>query len=111
MQKNIYNYLPLYVGCNVEIRKINKGGIAIEKLTPDNLKSMYSPEVSVRLFLRHLSDMSTKEMQKAESVYFEAIKEHGRGVLAYAEITNWYRDNGFDIDSLIAEGIAIQSKN
>ncbi len=109
MQKNINYYLPLYRQCEVQIKN-NKTGKTAKGSISDNdyFNLCFLPHVEAKLLLRHLSSMSTQEMRNAEAVYFEAIKQHGRGVLAYAKITNWYRDNGFDIDSLIAEGIAIQ---
>ncbi len=73
MSKKIEDYLPFYLGCEIEV-KFDDGSSGIVKLTPHYLNYYGTNEfvpTSMRLFLRPLSDMTEEDVKEWGDVTIE----------------------------------------
>ncbi len=136
MEKNIKDYLPFYLGCDVEYTNVlNKRVVA--KVLPDFL---YHNEISLAAALLHepkpilrpLSDMTHEDVNELwefipmNPLYFPLNNDKRYDAIIQAFKTNefpdyedtwtwnnfnqaalWLRKHSFDIDGLIESGLAI----
>lgn len=120
--KNIKDYLHLYLECECMIGDLNWKS---PNIAPEDREPYTDPEFGKPIkskidlhtiqayghkltpILRPLLDMTDEESKESSAIWFGAIEKHGRGIKAYAIVSNWYRKNQFDIDGLIESGLAI----
>lgn len=102
--KDIKDYLPFYLGC--EVMKVGKRKSYKELLTAYSLKYYYNHfgHYDTKLILRPLSDMSDKEKDFRWNNFIN-IKVIDQTVVA--EEIRWLLSKGFDLFGLIESGLAI----
>ena len=117
MEKNIKDYLHLYLGCEVVYPSLNGDlkGIITHKLLSD----IIVPHGLLKPLLRPLADMSGEEIKEYEAMV-EVAKDYGglkvntwseSFVCELAEQTRWLLSKHFDLFSLIPSGLALEKQN
>ena len=114
IEKNIKDYLNLYLGCEVMHR--NEKGLleAVSKrmnvwdgfISFGDFGSWYGMS-EIKPILRPLSDMTDEEKNDFELWSFEIMKEDLNQVQRNALKIKWYLYNHFDLFGLIEAGLAI----
>lgn len=108
MSKDIKDYLPFYLGCEMNYATHHEPQNEIYILTVDSLKdAMEFGDIPI---LRPLSDMTKEEDKEfqATKVFQTATPVHIVGSMHWtAETFRWLLSKHFDLFNLISEGLAI----
>lgn len=107
MNKNIADYLPYYIGQDIQIPAIEEGAkFDIMKLTYEKFKYDLS---KVKLYLRPLSDMTVPEATEMKSLMGRQTDGvHPVYILVHSPYSfSYLLKQGFDLFGLIEAGLAM----
>ncbi|MBE2229989.1 MAG: hypothetical protein IAE96_05025 [Chitinophagaceae bacterium] len=107
MNKKIEDYLPYYIGQDIQIPAIEEGAkFDIMKLTYEKFKYDLS---KVKLYLRPLSDMADDEIVEMmqQKHKYDTGNEFSHQITDAAYRIEWAIKKGFDVFNLIESGLAV----
>lgn len=116
MKKEIKNYLHFYLKSGISVYVFTDDSITdgfLEKYVTDHPNGVYNPVLTTENYERFLKDgykpilRPDTDMTPEESQEMQLLQE-GKGITqAWAFMTKWLIDKGFDVFGLIEAGIAI----
>ncbi len=102
MEKQIKDYIHLYLGCKAEI--CHAGACIIDNITPSTITMSRDGITQIKPVLRRMSSLTDTEESEMKLSIQIAMDDY---YTTSAQISNWFFKNGFDCFQLIQSGLAI----